>query len=498
MSGDRELERRVRSAIARVEVPPAALGARSSRALSPAPLVVATLILAVAFGAQLVASSVAGPPASTPDVRLSPLPSLITRDQAVAFVRARRDQVGRIDRIDAKLVTYDEYVRVAGPIHGVQGDPYASPDVTSVTGFIGDPSQRYLWVVAVSGAVWPVGHDPIFWGLGPPVPSPTPYPAYRWAIFFIEAARADALTAPTAAAVAAGIAEDWPAAFDRLPSHAATAKLPSASATPALSTISTAMQAPEALSSVMRSLYAGGTPRIDRTEEKLMTAGELRPHGLSVPPALTDASPVWVVAMAGDLPSLKKSSSQPLHYRSALYLVDASSTNLQTDIAALWWYDTDTWPPLFDGLPDHPAVAVPYPSPTIAPSLRLGTRLGTIALGMTAADVRAALGTPTETTVSHGLGTPEWHYANGVWIFLRGSTNDPGVVWQIRVMAPFDRATAEGVRVGATESEARATYPAATSPDADQLQIRDGANTTVDVHFDGTRHVDWIVLNTEP
>lgn len=497
MTEDRELERRVRSAIARVEVPPAALRAPSSL-LSPTPAVIAVLVLAIALGARLVASSVAGPSASTPDVRLSPLPSLITRDQAIAFVRGRSDQIGHVDRIDAKLVTYDEYTRVAGPLHGVQGDPHASPDLNGEVGFIGDPSQRYFWVVAVSGEVWPLGHDPIFWGLGPPVPSPTAYPAYRWALFFIEASRADSLSAPAAWAVAAGIAEDWPAAFDRLPSHAGMANVPQATPTPSLPPIGVAMQAPEALSSVMRSLYAGGTPRIDRTEEKLMTGGEFRRSGLTVPTALADAAPVWVVAVSGDIPSLKKSPSEPDRYRSALYVVDASSRNLQSDIAAFWWYGADVWPAAFDALPDHPPLAVPYPSPTIAPSLRLGTRLGTIALGMTAAEVRAALGDPTETTVTHGLGTPEWHYAIGVWVFLRGSASDPGVVWQIRVTAPFDRATAEGVRIGSTESEAKAIYPAAPSPDPDQLQIRDGANTTLGVHFDSTRHVDWIILNSEP
>jgi len=45
---------------------------------------------------------------STPDRGATPLPSTIQRDEAIAMVRALSEQVGRIDRIDAKLITLEE------------------------------------------------------------------------------------------------------------------------------------------------------------------------------------------------------------------------------------------------------------------------------------------------------------------------------------------------------------------------------------------------------
>ena len=88
---------------------------------------------------------------STPDPGATPLPSMIQRDEAIALVTSGNADVGRVDRADAKLMTFADYLRVAGPVRTHAGDPQA----IAMTGFgsFGDPAQRYVWAVAVSGEV---------------------------------------------------------------------------------------------------------------------------------------------------------------------------------------------------------------------------------------------------------------------------------------------------------------------------------------------------------
>src|SRR5439155_22827749 len=52
---------------------------------------------------------------STPDPGATPLPSMIQRDEAIALVTSGNADVGRVDRADAKLMTFADYLRVAGP-----------------------------------------------------------------------------------------------------------------------------------------------------------------------------------------------------------------------------------------------------------------------------------------------------------------------------------------------------------------------------------------------
>lgn len=153
--------------------------------------------------------------ASPADPSLSPLPSVIGRDAAIDIVRARRENVGRIDRIEAKLLTLQDYYDVAGPLKVVAADPKASPHSVGTIGVTGDADKRMLWVVAVSGEVWPQGREPVFWGM-PPYPSATPYRPYRWGLFVVDATRA-ALTSMADA----GSDEDWPPIFAQLPDHPA-------------------------------------------------------------------------------------------------------------------------------------------------------------------------------------------------------------------------------------------------------------------------------------
>jgi hypothetical protein len=221
MSADRELEQRVRSAVARVAVSDRPLQASPRRGAVPQLLtgvgVIALLIVVVGLG-QLVAGFRAGPAASTPDPNLAALPSTITSAQAIAEVRGLGERVGRIDRIDAKLMSLEEFLAIAGPLHMLPADP-RGPVPSGVVGVSGDPASRYVWVVAMSGEVWPQPRSPVNWGeprnaTPNPNPTPTPYPPYRWGLFLIEANRGTLLTMG-----GAGIAESWPTAFDWLPSH---------------------------------------------------------------------------------------------------------------------------------------------------------------------------------------------------------------------------------------------------------------------------------------
>jgi hypothetical protein len=121
--------------------------------------------------------------------------------------------VGRVDRIDAKLMTFAEYVRIAGPVRTHAGDPREAP--TTGFGIRDDPTRRYVWVVAVAGEVWPSGRTPVFYGSQPPA-SPTPYPAYRWGLFLVDANSEQFMVIGDA-----GIDADWPDRFAALPSHPA-------------------------------------------------------------------------------------------------------------------------------------------------------------------------------------------------------------------------------------------------------------------------------------
>lgn len=209
---DLQLEARIRESLDRRPVPDRPLrGVRTS--MMPRPLlvfaVVALALTAIGVG-QLLATYRTVVAASTPNPQLSPLASIINRDGAIAVVQ-RLEMVGRVDRIDSKLMTFDEYVRVAGPVRTRLGDPSATP----ITGFgiRDDPTMRNVWVVAVAGEVWPSGRIPVSFG-GPSVVSPTPFPPYRWAIFLVDAATGQFLVVGDA-----GADTSWPQAYGAMASH---------------------------------------------------------------------------------------------------------------------------------------------------------------------------------------------------------------------------------------------------------------------------------------
>ncbi len=138
-----------------------------------------------------------------------PLPSKLQRDAALALIRGL-DIVGRVDRADAKLMTFDEYVRVAGPVRTHSGDPEATPTVGFGLTF---GQERPVWAVAISGQVWPSGRVPVIFGAAPSA-TPTPYPPYRWAIFLIDAVPGTFMVIGDA-----GVGDVWPAVFANLPNH---------------------------------------------------------------------------------------------------------------------------------------------------------------------------------------------------------------------------------------------------------------------------------------
>src|SRR5947208_5248991 len=88
---------------------------------------VSIAFLSTACGQTLSGGSPGGVSSTTPDPGTTPLPSTIRRDDAIALV-THNDDVGRVDRTDAKLMTFADYLRIAGPVRSHGGDPQATPD----------------------------------------------------------------------------------------------------------------------------------------------------------------------------------------------------------------------------------------------------------------------------------------------------------------------------------------------------------------------------------
>ncbi len=156
-------------------------------------------------------------------------------------------------------------------------------------------------------------------------------------------------------------------------------------------------------------------------------------------------------------------------------------------------------------------VATPSPSPLaamVSPQPRvLGTTLGTIALHMPSTMVSQRLGSPTEQTITHGLGSPKWIYAGGLAVELNDATTlvDSTVVWRIRAALPFTGTTAEGFHLGETAAQFRHLYSGfaiqsfsdpltVSTSQAQQLQIGDGRDITLVVQFDSSNIAQWLIL----
>jgi len=311
--------------------------------------VIAIVVVLAVVVVSHFAADLGGSAGSSVNADLSALPTAIGRDAAIALVRGRADDIGRVDRSDAKLLTLEEYLAIAGPFRSPQGDPKATP-IGGLGGFIGDPGKRYLWVVAISGEVWPVGRIPVQFGIPFTPPTPTPYPPYRWGLFMVDAVRAGGF-----GVTAAGSDESWPAVFEKLPNHP-SAPYVAPSPTPALTPLAVQLRSPQALSLILRRTTE--VRRMDRIEMKLMTWGEYvaGAPGVQKPANAQVDGPVWVYAVSGDVVSsfgVSTAAPQPVPW--ALLAIDATTSEVTSSGAT----DTARWPAFFDRLPDHPPAGGP-------------------------------------------------------------------------------------------------------------------------------------------
>ena len=116
------------------------------------------------------------------------------------------------------------------------------------------------------------------------------------------------------------------------------------------------------------------------------------------------------------------------------------------------------------------------------------TAIDGIALGMRGSAVLTTLGQPAVRTVAHGLGTPEWQYANGLTVQLTAPHNParPDTIWEIVAGLPFAGATTTGFRLGDSEAQCRTLYQGLTitALQVRQLQIEAADGTLLGVSFD--------------
>lgn len=115
--------------------------------------------------------------------------------------------------------------------------------------------------------------------------------------------------------------------------------------------------------------------------------------------------------------------------------------------------------------------------------------LGGISLQQMSNDVLARLGEPLTRTVTHGAGSPQWVYANGMTVDLDGPPG-PGV-WKLYVREPFQGSTGDGFRIGDGADRFRAVYgrfdvrafPGSQPDLAATLTAVDGQGTKVSAYF---------------
>ncbi len=122
------------------------------------------------------------------------------------------------------------------------------------------------------------------------------------------------------------------------------------------------------------------------------------------------------------------------------------------------------------------------PVPTAIPpvSRLLGTSLGLVSLHATPVEVLQQLGEPKVRTSAHGMGSPQWEFVNGLTIVLAPN------VWDISAVPPFTGSTAEGFRLGDSETTFRRLYgefPLLGPPR--QLYVVDDGGVRLTVSFDG-------------
>ncbi len=293
-------------------------------ALAAAALVV---IMGAILGEILVSRRVASPPLH-PELR--PLAAGLTAADAVDEVRGADFFVARIDRISAKLTTLKEYRDVVGLVGTGPG----------VTGFIGDPAERAVWVLALTGEVYPNGRTAMSWGQ--PVRSAAPPQSVRWAIFLLDAVRGGPLVA------AAGSEAEWPRTFEQLTDHPLS--LISPPPAPRGGPLPVRVPAAQVVSQLLGAI--GG--QADRLDHKLMRWSEFA--AVVGDPSVTSRAqrPVWVLAVSGDVaPSRASTGAPPGSFPWGVFVVDAGDDEL----ISVQVGTRERWPTFFDSLPDHAPMA---------------------------------------------------------------------------------------------------------------------------------------------
>lgn len=143
--------------------------------------------------------------AATPAPTAAPLAARFSRDYAIALITSITYENIRIDRIEAKLMTWAEYARTDTGIDRKAPAPKS-------------PRAETVWVIAVAGDIFPA-----FWG-----PLGTPREHFPWAVWSVDAMGGDVTS------LAVGRTGTWSPTFDSLPSYVAVAPPPTPAPPPRL------------------------------------------------------------------------------------------------------------------------------------------------------------------------------------------------------------------------------------------------------------------------
>jgi len=135
----------------------------------------------------------------------------------------------------------------------------------------------------------------------------------------------------------------------------------------------------------------------------------------------------------------------------------------------------------------------------------LGSKLGPAALYMPEVEALKMLGEPKQRSITHGIGTPEWEYANGLTVAIAGSPKSkyPDAIWKIIATAPSGASTSEGFSLGDSASDFKRIYQnfdlieCAFQCEGYQLGIKDSSGKFLNAVFDDNKKATIIVLSNE-